>query len=458
MADTVINIKRSAASEARKAQQELIPQLLLQMQQQGRDRAQQQLLARRDEREQSRFLMEQANVKYNRDQAEKIVNSNNALNKWANAGWDNLYANLDNPNLNMSYSAKIPDINTSFGGYQQTMTGLNLEANRATFNQGYGNVAKDYITRLVNKQNAHIQTLINENPNADINSINRNFGNKYSADNVYNQAMNVMGQEWVEANMLYQPAMRKKTFNETFNPLNFIRKPEIRDAQGNVLQQSQLDPTKTLSIGGMTAGAGGLGYTGKKIYDNMKTNTASYLDDVKKDWKSLSADKFKKKYDMTKTQAGGKWSKKGTFKSSQQILNNARQSSMNKSMARHGAKALPYAMAYQGMSQLEKFLPESMQNNAAVEGAKIIATPVAGKLTTKGVMAAVKSPAFRKALIKIGGNRAKAALAGLGVSQAGLYAPEGLSTLAGAVGTGVSLWTLKGVIQDSAELMKYFQE
>ena len=302
------------------------------------------------------------------------------------------------------------------------------------------------------------QTLINENPNADINSINRNFGNKYSADNVYNQAMNVMGQEWVEANMLYQPAMRKKTFNETFNPLNFIRKPEIRDAQGNVLQQSQLDPTKTLSIGGMTAGAGGLGYTGKKIYDNMKTNTASYLDDVKKDWKSLSADKFKKKYDMTKTQAGGKWSKKGTFKSSQQILNNARQSSMNKSMARHGAKALPYAMAYQGMSQLEKFLPESMQNNAAVEGAKIIATPVAGKLTTKGVMAAVKSPAFRKALIKIGGNRAKAALAGLGVSQAGLYAPEGLSTLAGAVGTGVSLWTLKGVIQDSAELMKYFQE
>ena len=472
MPNTTINITRSAASEARKAQQELLPQLLLQMQQQSKDRAQerrqdkqfaaqQQLLASRDTREESRFLMEQANVKYNRDQAEKVVNSNNALNKWSNEGWDVLFDNLDNKNLNFAYSAKIPNINTNFGGYEQTMTGLNLEANRGTFNAGYSSVAQDYMTRLVNKQNAHIQTIINASPGADMEDIRRSFGNKYSADNVYDQASQVMGTEWVDKNMLYKPTMRKKTFNEIFNPLNIFKSKEIKDNEGNILQESEYDPTKVTTgvVAGTTVVGGGLGT--KKAYNNMKANSASYIKDVANDWKTLSAKDFKAKYNMTKLKAGGKWAKNGVFKSSQDIINNARKFSMKKSVLKYGKAFIPYYMAYEGISKITDVLSsEKFQEKykLQIEAAKIAATKPAVKITTKGVLKALNSPAFKKAVVRIGGKKAQAILLGLGVSQAGVAFPEGWSSLAGAVGTGIAMWQLKSLITGSAELMKHFQE
>lgn len=396
----------------------------------------------------AQLLMQQAQHDWQVKTLKKTENTTNAISEWSGKDlpWDSLTSNPQE-----AFGKPLPEAGPNWKGYRDALTGLDITADPVTFmeatmkaNQGYMNVVSGQFNAIRSRLQA-------ENPLASPENINRVMQADYNADMVYG---NMIRSGLDPSRLDYDPTIgREVGWGEWAKSKIF--EPEI-EGQGG-----QFKPT---------APAVGVGIIGGSVAGfQYKGSRADYLAQAEKDWGKMKADKFKTKYGMTKTQAGGSPGKSKTFIKSKDISKLARKegygatwptkagkSGFIKGATTFGKGALPYAAGGWAGAEAGTALTEALGGSELAQamggvvggisgaaGTKLTMTKVAKKLTDPKVIKRI-TPILKKIAPKLA--------AKLGLSMAGIVIPEGFSSALGAAGLAWSAYDLVQLANKAPEI------
>ena len=420
MARDSVVLQPSAGSGVFQNLLESLPQYAMQMQKMRQSQAVQE----------RQLLMQEQKHNWTMKVAEKEENASNALNKWSEGNYN--WGILGEEDARDAYSMSLSSEASAIDGYKTDMDSYGMNASVNTLLDAKQVVDKKWVDAVTNRfeSDAKIFRQSGQNTLLSDDKLNRHLQDNYNAQNVFNNYASIYGTDAAVARFA---AFYTPTADET-GTMDYLKSifssPDISDPMGGGV----IPGTGGVNAGGIAQTAGGVGILGgmTKGYTGHKKRTADALTDIAKDWKKggMSAKNFLAKYGMTKTQAGGNPLLKGAnFASSDDILNFARAGSVGK-LTNIGKKALPYAAgASVGQAIVGEDASAPAQIAAALGGGAV------GQLTYSQVLKALAKPETAKKVMKLLGPKMAAKL---GISTAGIVAPEGISTLLGGAGLA---WT-----------------
>ena len=379
-------------------------------------------------------IMKQAQHDYQMKTIAKTENSANAMAEWSSKGlpYDKLTTNPIS-----AFGTPIPNAMENFRGYKDAMAGYGITAEARTFSTAVKADQQQYMNDVMSQFNAVASRLRAENPGASPENINRVLKENYSADMVY-QNMLRAGLEPMEAGLDYDPTQVKRDLLPRVG--EFFWEPPVEDIGGGLKIQ-----TPATIAGAYAVGKGSM---------DVRAGYKDLLAQAKKDWGDTSknsAGKFKAKYNMTKTQAGGSPGKNKVFTSSKELKKVALSKGYGNIKVpglKAGKAALPYAAGAWAGAKGASSIAEAMGGG---EGAQLAAGAAGGaagiagtKLTMTKVAKKLADPAVMKRILPILKKRAPSLAAKIAVSTTGLVVPEGVSTALGAAGL---LWGAYDLIQ-----------
>jgi len=379
-------------------------------------------------------IMKKAQHDYQMKTIAKTENSANAIAEWSSKG---LPYNQLTTNPMSAFGTPIPNAMENFRGYKDTMAGYGITADARTFSTAVKADQQQYMNDVMSQFNAVTSRLRAENPGASEANIYRVLKENYSADMVY-QNMLRAGLEPMAAGLDYDPTQVKQDLLPRIGRM--LWEPPVEDIGGGVKIQ-----TPAMIAGTYAAGKSGM---------DIRAGYKDLLAQAKKDWGDTSkgsANKFKAKYKMTKTQAGGSPGKNKVFASSKELKALARSKGYGNIKIpglKAGKAALPYAAGAWAGAKGGSAIAEAMGGGEGAQlagGAAGGAAGIAGtKLTMAKVAKKLADPAVMKRIMPILKKVAPKLAAKIGVSTVGLVVPEGVSTALGAAGL---LWGAYDLIQ-----------
>ena len=387
-----------------------------------------------DKRSEAELVMQQAQHDYQMKTIAKTENSANAMAEWSSKG---LPYNQLTSNPISAFGTPIPNAMENFRGYKDAMAGYGITADARTFSTAVKADQQQYMNDVMSQFNAVASRLRAENPGASPENINRVLKENYSADMVY-QNMLRAGLEPIEAGLDYDPTQVKQDFLPRVG--SFFWEPPVEDIGGGLKIQ-----TPATIAGAYAVGKGSM---------DVRAGYKDLLAQAKKDWGDTSknsAGKFKAKYNMTKTQAGGSPGKNKTFTSSKELKSLARSKGYGNVKIpglKAGKAALPYAAGAWAGAKGGSAIAEAMGGG---EGAQLAAGAAGGaagiagtKLTMAKVAKKLADPAVMKRILPVLKKIAPKLAAKIALSTTGLVVPEGVSTALGAAGL---LWSAYDLVQ-----------
>lgn len=385
-----------------------------------------------EKRAEADLVMRQAQHDYQMKTIAKTENSANAMAEWSSKG---LPYNQLTSNPLSAFGTPLPNRMDNFRGYKDAMTGYGITADARTFSTSVKADQGQYMNDVMSQFNAVSSRLRAENPGASPENINRVLKENYSADMVY---QNMLRAELDVSKLEYDPTQVKRDFLPRVG--EFFWEPPVEDIGGGLKIQTPATIAATAA-------------TGKGAMD-VRAGYKDLLAQAKKDWGDTSknsAGKFKAKYNMTKTQAGGSPGKNKVFASSKELKKVALSKGYGNIKVpglKAGKAALPYAATAWAGAKGASSIAEAMGGG---EGAQLAAGAAGGiggiagtKLTMTKVAKKLADPAVMKRILPILKKRAPALAAKIAVSTTGLVVPEGISTALGAAGL---LWGAYDLVQ-----------
>ena len=377
-------------------------------------------------------IMKQAQHDYQMKTIAKTENSANAIAEWSSKGlpYDKLTTNPIS-----AFGTPLPNTMDNFRGYKDAMTGYGITADARTFSTAVKADQGQYMNDLAAQFNAVESRLKAENPGASEANIYRVLKENYSADMVY---QNMLRAGLDPSTLNYDPTQVKRDLLPRVG--EFFWEPPVEDIGGGLKIQ-----TPATIAGAYAVGKGSM---------DVRAGYKDLLAQAKKDWGDTSknsAGKFKAKYNMTKTQAGGSPGKNKVFTSSKELKKVALSKGYGNIKVpglKAGKAALPYAAGAWAGAKGASSIAEAMGGG---EGAQLAAGAAGGaagiagtKLTMIKVAKKLADPAVMKRILPILKKRAPSLAAKIAVSTTGLVVPEGASTALGAAGL---LWGAYDLIQ-----------
>ena len=405
----------------------------------------------RDAREESRFIMEEANAKWNKDIKEKQFNSEQSFNKWTAEGWDNSLIGQEDPRG--LFGASLPNYGAQWAGYYNEQQAMGLNPKEESFRTAIKEKNNSYMQSTAARFNAVYSTIAANNPGFDEDDLNKHMQDNYDARNVYNNYVRQFGVEQANLNLGgYKPVGEKRGFGDRL--MSPFVDPEITSTIGGqeVTSGGGVDAlgvgTATAVVGG---GIGG-GYMAKGQYDEaMKLYTDTYDKDVlNKKGGGLDFKKFKEKYGVTKKAAQGK--------SSGEILKLAKDAGYKGTWASRladktrGKSYLKYGIGGATGSKIGGAIGEVVGG----EGGEV-AGQIGGQIGGMAIMKKLSNPKTMKALKPLLKKYAPKLALKLGASMAGYMGPQAAEPISTALGLAGTAWAVKDLYDLAQEVPEIYK-
>ena len=384
-----------------------------------------------DKRAEAQVIMQQAQHDYQMKTLKKTENSANAIAEWSSKGLP--YDRLTSDPMS-AFGTPLPRVMDNFQGYKDTMSGYGITAHAKTFSTAVKADQQQYMTDLASQFNA-VSSRLSAEPNVSTGNVYRVLKENYNADMVY---QNMLRAGLDPSVLLYDPSQVKQDLLPAIG--GFFWERPVEDIGGGVKIK-----TPAAIAGTYAVGKGGL---------DIRAGYKDLLAKAQKDWGDTSkgsANRFKAKYNMTKTQAGGSPGKNKTFASSKELKTLARSKGYGNIKVpglKAGKAALPYAAGAWAGAKGASAIVEAMGGSegaqlaagaaggvGGIAGTKLTMTKVAKKLADPEVMKRIM-PALKRIAPKLA--------AKIAISTTGLVVPEGVSSALGAAGL---LWSAYDLVQ-----------
>tara|TARA_R100001443_G_scaffold115947_1_gene134962 strand:- start:260 stop:1540 length:1281 start_codon:yes stop_codon:yes gene_type:complete len=318
-----------------------------------------------NERAERMAILQEANMKWNQDNARKMDNMSNALQTYSTEGLDIGAAFSGNPTE--VFGKPLPSFESQFEKYKSVANANKTAANKMVFLQQVQSNNQQYMSVLATRLNSIREQLMRERPYDSEEDINRILAQEYNAQTVYD---NMKLANLDPMTMLdYSPTARKTTMGEQIG--SFFKGPKI-------------------GSGAIVGGGLAAGYLGKKTAGQIKEGSEAFKKQFDIDVKQpksggMPYKEFQKKYNLTKKSAQGK--------NASEILSQARKAGWNETTARKilkGSKDFGKASVFYGATNIAGGnLGELVGGMAGEKGGKIGAE--VGELS-----AAIGTPALRQ--------------------------------------------------------------
>ena len=376
-------------------------------------------------------VMRQAQHDYQMKTIAKTENSANAIAEWSSKGLP--YDKLTSDPMS-AFGTPLPRVMDNFQGYRDTMAGYGITAHARTFSTAVKADQQQYMNDLASQFNA-VSSRLSAQPGVSTGNVYRVLKENYNADMVY---QNMLRAGLDPSVLEYDPSQVKQDLLPRIG--RALWEPPIEDIGGGVKIQ-----TPAMVAGTYAAGKSAL---------DVRAGYKDLLEKAQKDWGDTSkgsANRFKKDYGMTKTQAGGSPGKNKTFASSKELQKLARSKGYGNIKVpglKAGKAALPYAAGAWAGAKGGSAIAEAMGGGEGAQLAGGVAGGVGGiagtKLTMTKVAKKLADPKVMKRIMPILKKVAPKLASKIGVSTVGLVVPEGVSSALGAAGL---LWGAYDLIQ-----------